>query len=113
MLGKNGESSVCNGLMACFAFAIWDRNRETVFIARDRVGIKPLYYAVTPGSELVFASELKSVIKHPGVSRNIDPCAVEDYFTFGYVPEPRSIYEGVSKLAPGHYLCIRRGEKPT
>ena len=95
-----------------FAFAVWDRNRDTLFIARDRVGIKPLYYALLPDGQLTFASELKSVVANPAVSRAIDPRAVEDYFTFGYVPEPRSIYHAVSKLEPGTYLCIKRGETP-
>ena len=93
-----------------FAFALWDRNRETVFLARDRLGIKPLYYARLTNGQLIFASELKALMHHPDMPRELDPYAIEDYFTFSYVPEPRSIYRSVSKLEPGTFLCQRRGE---
>jgi asparagine synthase (glutamine-hydrolysing) len=95
-----------------FAFALWDRNQDTLFLARDRLGIKPVYYALQPDGHLVFGSELKAVMWNPAVSRELDPLAVEDYFTFGYVPEPRSIYKAVQKLEPGTYLCIKRGQAP-
>ncbi|ABI55493.1 XrtA/PEP-CTERM system amidotransferase [Alkalilimnicola ehrlichii MLHE-1] len=93
-----------------FAFALWDRNRETLFLARDRLGIKPLYYAALPDGHLLFASELKALMAHPDLPRQLDPCAVEEYFGFGYVPEPRSIFAGVHKLPPGHTLTVRRGQ---
>jgi len=93
-----------------FAFALYDRNSETLFLARDRLGVKPLYYALLPNGTLLFGSELKSLMVHPGLGREIDPCAVEEYFAFGYVAEPRSIYAGTKKLPPGHVLKIRRGE---
>lgn len=92
-----------------FAFALWDRNHDTLFLARDRLGIKPLHYAVLPDGMLLFASELKALLVHPGLSRDIDPCAVEDYLALGYVPDPRTIYRGAAKLAPGHRLCTGRG----
>ncbi len=92
-----------------FAFALWDRNRQQLFLARDRLGIKPLYYALLDDGTLVFGSELKSLQVHPGLLRRIDPLAVEEYFAFGYVPEPRTIYRGVYKLPPGHRLTLRRG----
>jgi len=95
-----------------FAFALWDRNRQTLFIARDRIGIKPLYYSILGDGKLVFGSEMKAVTRNPDVPREIDACAVEEYFTFGYVPEPRSIYRSIRKLEPGTYLCIRRGNTP-
>ncbi|MEM8984014.1 MAG: XrtA/PEP-CTERM system amidotransferase [Pseudomonadota bacterium] len=95
-----------------FAFAVWDRNQQTLFIARDRLGIKPLYYALLPNRTIVFGSELKALMRHPDVSRDIDPQAVEDYFTFGYIPDPRSIFSSVRKLEPGHFLKLRRGEVP-
>lgn len=95
-----------------FAFALWDRNRETAFIVRDRLGIKPVYYAFLPDGHLLFASELKSIMLHPEVRRDLDARAVEEYFTFGYVPEPRTIFESVKKLEPGTYLCLKRGERP-
>jgi len=93
-----------------FAFALWDRNRETLFLARDRLGVKPLYYARLPGGPWIFGSELKALLVHPGLPREIDPPAVEDYFAYGYVPEPRSIFRGVLKLPPGCTLTLRRGQ---
>jgi len=92
-----------------FAFALWDRNRETLFLARDRLGVKPLYYAELGGREFVFGSELKSLLAHPGFRRGLDPFAIEEYFALGYVPEPRTIYAGACKLPPGHTLTVRRG----
>src|SRR5262249_14286273 len=92
-----------------FAFAIWDRNRETLFLARDRLGIKPLYYTALPDGQLMFASELKALLVSRAVSRTIDPTAVEDYFAFGYVPDPKSIFRNVCKIEPGHRITIRRG----
>ncbi|WP_017941953.1 MULTISPECIES: XrtA/PEP-CTERM system amidotransferase [unclassified Thioalkalivibrio] len=93
-----------------FAFAVWDRNRDTLFLARDRLGIKPLYYSALADGHLIFGSELKALMAHPGMPREMDPHAVEDYFAFGYVPEPRSIFRGVHKLPPGHTLTLRRGQ---
>jgi len=93
-----------------FAFAVWDRNRQTLFLGRDRLGIKPLYYTVLADGQLVFASELKALMVHPGVSRQIDARAVEDYFAYGYIPEPRSIFQSVYKLPPGHTLSVQRGQ---
>ncbi|HEX7077306.1 MAG TPA: XrtA/PEP-CTERM system amidotransferase [Candidatus Eisenbacteria bacterium] len=92
-----------------FAFALWDRSRESLFLARDRLGIKPLHYAVLPGGTLLFGSELKAILAHPDTPRRFDPRAVEDYFAYGYVPEPRTILDGVWKLPPGHTLLARRG----
>lgn len=93
-----------------FAFAIWDRNLKTLFLARDRVGIKPLHYALLPDGQLIFGSELKALMLHPKLKKELDPRAVEDYFAFGYVPDPRTIFSSVSKLPPGHTLVVRRGE---
>lgn len=98
-------------LRGMFAFAIWDKNQETLFIARDRLGIKPLYYACLPNGEFVFASELKSIMVHPQLKREMDPQAVEDYFAYGYVPEPKTIFKQAKKLHPGHYLLFKRGQK--
>ncbi|BAW80589.1 exosortase 1 system-associated amidotransferase 1 [Candidatus Nitrosoglobus terrae] len=92
-----------------FAFAIWDRKQETVFLARDRLGIKPLYYGLLPDKRLVFGSELKALLVHPDLPRHLDPLAVEDYFAFGYIPDPRTIFSSVHKLAPGHTLTLCRG----
>ncbi|MDZ7713546.1 MAG: XrtA/PEP-CTERM system amidotransferase [Rhodovibrio sp.] len=92
-----------------FAFALYDANAETLFLARDRMGIKPLYYTVLADGRVAFGSELKTLLVLPEVARELDPVAVEDFFALGYVPEPRSIYRDVHKLAPGHVLTIRRG----
>ncbi|HTQ00911.1 MAG TPA: asparagine synthetase B, partial [Casimicrobiaceae bacterium] len=92
-----------------FAFALWDRNSSTLFLARDRLGVKPLHYALLPGNLLVFGSELKSLAAHPAFRRELDPFAVEEYFALGYIPEPRTIYAGVHTLAPAHTLTVRRG----
>ncbi len=92
-----------------FAFALWDEGRETLFLARDRLGIKPLYYAVLDDGLVLFGSELKALLCCPALPRRIDVRAVEDYFAYGYIPDPRSIYADVAKLAPGHTLCLRRG----
>lgn len=93
-----------------FAFAIWDKNQQTLFLARDRLGIKPLYYAERDDGTVLFGSELKALLCDNSLARNIDPTAVEDYFAFGYVPDPKTIYRNIYKLAPGHTLTWRRGQ---
>ncbi len=93
-----------------FAFAIWDRNKKTLFIARDRLGIKPLFYAELPNGLLVFSSELKALYLHPELARDFDHQAIEEYFAFGYVPEPRTILRGAKKLPPGHTLTLQAGK---
>ncbi|HMN75650.1 MAG TPA: amidotransferase 1, exosortase A system-associated [Burkholderiaceae bacterium] len=93
-----------------FAFALWDRNRQTLFMARDRLGVKPLYYALLDDGRLLFGSELKALLAHGGLRRDIDPLAVEEYFALGYVAEPRTIFRQAKKLPPAHSLVIRRGE---
>ncbi|HET9645643.1 MAG TPA: XrtA/PEP-CTERM system amidotransferase [Burkholderiaceae bacterium] len=97
-----------------FAFGLWDRNRQTFFAARDRLGVKPMHYAVLDDGHLLFGSELKSLMAHGGLKRDIDPKAVEEYFALGYVAEPRTIFRQAFKLAPAHTLMWRRGEaRPT
>jgi asparagine synthase (glutamine-hydrolysing) len=103
-----GEACV-QRLRGMFAFALWDRNRATLFLARDRLGVKPLHYALLDDGQLVFGSELKSLLAHGGLRREIDPLAVEEYFALGYVAEPRCIFRQARKLEPGHTLTIRRG----
>jgi len=92
-----------------FAFALWDRNQQTFFLARDRLGVKPMFYAVLDDGTLLFGSELKSVLAHGGLRRDMDPLAVEEYFALGYVAEPRTIFKQAKKLSPAHTLTIRRG----
>ena len=103
-----GESCV-ERFRGMFALALWDRNRETFFMARDRLGVKPLYWALLPDGFLLFGSELKSLMAHGGLAQEIDVEAVEDYFALGYVPEPRTIFRQARKLEPAHVLTIRRG----
>ena len=93
-----------------FAFAVWDRNQKTLFIARDRLGIKPLYYAGLGNGQLIFSSELKALYAHPELKRELDAYAVEEYFAFGYIPEPRTIIKQAKKLPPGHTLTLKPGE---
>jgi len=93
-----------------FAFALWDERQETLFLARDRLGKKPLYYALLDDGRLLFASELKALLACPDLRRPLDATAIEDYFAYGYVPESKSIYRSVAKLPPGHCLVARRGQ---
>lgn len=104
---EHGEACV-ERLRGMFAFAIWDRCRRTLLLARDRLGIKPLYYAATPHG-FVFGSELKAVLQSPWVSGRVDRRALVAYLQYGYVPEPLSVLDGVAKLPPGHTLVVRDG----
>jgi asparagine synthase (glutamine-hydrolysing) len=97
-------------LVGMFAFAVWDMRSKRIFLARDPIGIKPLHYGLTSKGDLVFASELKGLLAHPDVQRRIDPQALEDYMAFGYVPDPKTIYRGIFKLPPGHWLSWHAGE---
>src|SRR5712664_2969100 len=96
-------------LRGMFAFAIWDARARELFIARDRVGKKPLYYTVTPRGTLIFGSELKSLREHPEFRGEISVEALDAYLTFGYVPDPLTIYRDVHKLPPGHHLTFSGG----
>ena len=90
-------------LNGMFAFAIFDERRDSVFLARDRTGIKPLHYAID-GDRLVFASELKALLRDPALRKGIDPLALDDYLAYEFVPSPGSIVRGIKKLEPGHTL---------
>ena len=92
-----------------FAFALYDADADALFLARDRLGVKPLHYARLPDGALVFSSELKGLLAHPLLRRAPDPHAVEDYLAYGYVPDDACIVAGVEKLPAGHYLLIHRG----
>ncbi len=96
-------------LQGMFTFAIWHKTTQSLFIARDRLGIKPLFYSII-GETLYFASELKSLTLLPGLSKKIDAKAIEQYFALGYAAEPHTIYQQVSKLPPGHTLSIKLGD---
>jgi asparagine synthase (glutamine-hydrolysing) len=90
-------------LNGMFAFAVLDRRRGAVLLARDRMGIKPLHYAID-GKRLVFASELKALLRDPALRRGIDPAALDQYLAYEFVPSPASIVRGISKLQPAHTL---------
>ena len=93
-------------LNGMYAFAIWDRRRRELFIARDRLGIKPLFYAVQPGRRLIFGSEIKSLLQ-TDISREPDYLGLHDYLSLFYVPTPRSAFKEIHKLPPGHWLRCR------
>ncbi|WNC72546.1 asparagine synthase (glutamine-hydrolyzing) [Thalassotalea psychrophila] len=88
-----------------FAFAIWDKKKESLFIARDRLGKKPLYYSLFK-QELIFASELKALLKIKQLPKQIRTDAVYDFFAYQYIPDPKTIYKDIFKLEPGHYLTF-------
>jgi asparagine synthase (glutamine-hydrolysing) len=92
-----------------FAFALYDGDEDCLFLARDRLGVKPLYWTTLSDDALVFASELKGLLAHPLLRRSPSHRALEDYLALGYVPDDSCMVEGVRKLAAGHYLLVRRG----
>ncbi len=98
-------------LRGMFAFALWDARQQQVVLARDRLGIKPLYYAESNG-RLVFASEIKAILQLPGVERRLNWQAVQHLFTWLTTPAAESILEGIRKLEPGHFLIARHGRPP-
>lgn len=95
-------------LVGMFAFALWDESQRRLWLVRDRLGKKPLYYAEV-GSTLRFGSELKALLADDAVPRDVDPVAVRLYLRYGYVPSPLSIYSGIRKLPPGHFLVSEGG----
>ncbi len=97
-------------LRGMFAFALWDKQRQLLFMARDHVGVKPMFYSLLPNGLFVFGSELKSIMTFPELSRELNPRAVEDYFAYGYVPEPNTIFHNAYKLSPGHCITLRIGD---
>lgn len=105
-LGEN-----CVGeLRGMFAFAIWDSRAEKLFIARDRLGIKPLHYAVLGGKALLFGSEIKAILQDEAVPRRVNHDALSEYVSLLYVPDPATMFAGIQKLPPAHTLtCDRNG----
>ncbi|MBI2841627.1 MAG: asparagine synthase (glutamine-hydrolyzing) [Acidobacteria bacterium] len=99
-------------LNGMFAFALWDAPRQRIILARDRAGIKPLYYALHDGA-LIFGSELKAILAYPGLPRSVDLVALNEYLSFEYVPAPRTIFRGISKLLPGHAMSFEDGRLRT
>ena len=91
-----------------FALAIWDERKNRLYLARDRVGIKPLYYYRENGLFL-FGSELKALMRHPGFGKRIDPRGLALFLRYNYIRGPHTIFENTFKLEPGHYLCLHDG----
>jgi asparagine synthase (glutamine-hydrolysing) len=107
---EEGEACL-HKLRGMFAFAIWDERKKSLFIARERIGKKPLHYTVFDG-KLVFASEIKGILQDPSVKRETDLEALHDYLSFIYVPAPRTMFGGISKLPAGHYMvCDEQGTR--
>ncbi len=106
-----GVTAAVGRLIGMFAFALWDRPGRTLFLVRDRLGIKPLYWGEA-GAALVFGSELKALTRHPDFTPEIDRAALRTFLRYGYVPAPRAIYRRVQKLTPGTILSLRAGEPP-
>ncbi len=104
-----GEACV-HRFRGMFAFALWDCNKNTLFLARDRLGIKPLYYGLLPNGIFLFGSELKALLAYPDFPRKMDSCAIEEYFAYGYIPEPRTIFNDARKLSPGYSLTLTHGK---
>lgn len=96
-----------------FAFALYDLAERTLFLARDRLGVKPIFMAHLADGSLAFASELKGLLAHPLLRREVDPLALDDYLAWGYVPDHRSILKGVEKLPAGHYRLLRHDADPS
>jgi len=94
-----------NHFNGIFAFAIWDERQRRLFLARDHLGVKPLYYIVADGN-LLFGSEIKALLAHPSCPRRVDMAALGQLFTFRYVPSPRTLFDGISKLPPGHSMMV-------
>src|SRR3989338_5133896 len=92
-----------------FAYALWDEKSKTLLLARDRVGIKPLYYATTPTS-LLFASEIKAILSDPSIRAQVNAAGLDRFLTFLYTPGEETLFQGISKLLPGHYLVAKDGK---
>ena len=99
-------------LRGMFAFAIWDCNKQQMFCARDRFGIKPFYYYIDEG-KLIFGSEIKTILKGGNIDKTISIDALDSYFAFGYITSDLSIYKNIKKLQPAHYLLLSFKNKPT
>jgi asparagine synthase (glutamine-hydrolysing) len=95
-------------LRGMFAFALWDARERALWLVRDRLGLKPLYYSVA-GGRLLFGSEIKAILAHPSAPRQLNPAAVDDYLAYLYVPAPQTIFAGIEELPPGHWMRWQNG----
>ena len=110
-LYEEKEEECFRYLRGMFAIAIWDQRKKKLILGRDRVGKKPLFY-LYDGSRVVFASEMKAILEVPGIRKDVNLEAVSDYFSFLYVPAPKSIFKSIRKVLPGHYLVFsEKGER--
>jgi asparagine synthase (glutamine-hydrolysing) len=96
-------------LRGMFAFVIWDETRRRLILARDRAGKKPLYYHAD-GERLVFASEMKGLLQDPSIKRRLSPESLSDYFSFGNIPSPNTIFQDIHQVPPAHFLVWERGQ---
>jgi asparagine synthase (glutamine-hydrolysing) len=96
-------------LSGMFAFALYDRDRGELLLARDRLGEKPLHYALLPDGSFAFASELCGLLALPELARRLDPTAIDDFLALGYIPDPHTVYAGIRRLPAGHILLLQRG----
>ncbi len=99
-------------LNGMFAFAIWDREDNVLFLARDRIGKKPLYYYHGGSDKVAFASEIKALLRLPGIDKDVEPTAVVDYLKYLYIPAPKTIFKQIHKLLPGHCMEVKIGNEP-
>ncbi|MEK7448701.1 MAG: asparagine synthase (glutamine-hydrolyzing), partial [Planctomycetota bacterium] len=95
-----------------FAFALWDEKQSRLFLARDHFGVKPLYYTRN-NKFFAFASEIKALLEIPGMAREIDPCALDNFLTYRFVPSPQTMFKNIYKLPPAHYLIFEKNEIKT
>jgi asparagine synthase (glutamine-hydrolysing) len=109
---RHGVRATLDRLVGMFAIAVWDRTTRRLILARDRVGEKPLYYGRLPSGDIVFGSELKALRAHPRWQAEIDRDALVQFMRHGYVPTPRSIYGGISKLVPGTMVTVASADAP-
>src|SRR4051794_8020345 len=100
-------------LRGMFALAIWDENDRSLFLARDRVGKKPLLYSHQPNGDLIFGSEFQALLEHPSISREVDHDAIDSYMSYLCVPAPQTAFKQIRKLEPGHWLRWRAGQIKT
>ena len=108
LLRSDGEEALTR-LEGMFALALWNDETQTLLLARDRIGIKPLYYAKLPGG-FAFASEPKAILRLPGIAARLNPEALSDFLAYGYVPYDRSLFSGIGKLPPAHGLTYRASD---